>query len=44
MRVQIHPGWEKVLTTSFSKLYFQELMSFVDAEYAETVCLEKFFS
>jgi len=38
MRVQIHPGWEKVLTTSFSKLYFQELMSFVDAEYAETVC------
>ncbi|MGV3541093.1 MAG: uracil-DNA glycosylase [Rufibacter sp.] len=36
MQVKIEPSWQKVLQGEFEKPYFQQLISFVKAEYAQT--------
>ncbi|MEC4048712.1 uracil-DNA glycosylase [Flavobacterium sp. SUN046] len=41
MKVNIHPSWGKVLENEFEKSYFQELSSFVKAEYATHKCYPK---
>ena len=38
MRVEIHPSWEKVLAPIFSMPYFDDLMIFLDQQYATNRC------
>ena len=38
MRVQIHPSWEKVLQPSFETTSFQNLIQFLQEEYAQYTC------
>jgi uracil-DNA glycosylase len=41
MSVQIHPSWQAVLANEFEKPYWQELTSFVEAEYSKNECFPK---
>ncbi len=38
MLTPIHPSWQKYLQNDFSAPYFQELIQFVEAEYAAHTC------
>ncbi len=41
MNIQIESGWQQVLEPEFSKPYFNELVSFVKAEYRQYTCYPK---
>ncbi len=41
MNIQIEPGWEKVLSSEFSKPYFADLVSFIKTEYRQHTCYPK---
>jgi uracil-DNA glycosylase len=38
MSFKIHPSWQTVLSNEFEKLYWKELISFVEAEYLQNIC------
>jgi len=38
MKVDIHNSWKKVLNSEFEKPYFEDLVSFVKAEYKNCIC------
>lgn len=41
MQVNIHPSWQKELSSEFEKPYFNDLISFVKQEYSQNVCYPK---
>ncbi len=41
MNIKIESGWQQVLEPEFSKPYFNELVSFVKAEYRQYTCYPK---
>ena len=38
MKLTIEPAWKAILSEEFEKPYFQDLMAFVEAEYASSKC------
>ncbi len=41
MQVKIHSSWKEALSPEFEKPYFESLISFVKAEYANHICYPK---